>query len=237
MSLPYPAATTCFLPSFSHSTGVQNPLGEARFVSHRFDPSAASRARTFDSLRVSRTSTTSPSARMGETPVPKSAGVSAVGRSYFHSRLPAVSWANTPHDPKYDTTTVPSVATLDAAGLPSVLWYASTFLAGASARHSSLPSAVEYATVYSLPSSNAVRNSLSPATTGDEKPDGTGTFHFRFLSGPNSTGGFSPSPATPLPFGPRNCGHFGASAAHPAPAPAASAPPNTPTATRFMRNP
>src|SRR5580692_11446989 len=53
--------------------------------------------------------------------------------------------------------------------------------------------------------SNAVRTRLSPTTIGEENPLGTGTFHFTFLSGPNSTGGFCPS-ATPDPPGPRNCG-------------------------------
>src|SRR5262245_42034783 len=59
--------------------------------------------------------------------------------------------------------------------------------------------------VYSLPLSNAVRTRLSPATIGDENPPGTRTFHFTFLSGPNSTGGFWSS-ATADPPGPRNCG-------------------------------
>src|SRR5262245_30619672 len=48
--------------------------------------------------------------------------------------------------------------------------------------------------------------SLSPATMGEDPPFGAVTFHFTFLSGPNSTGGFCPS-ATPDPPGPRNCGH------------------------------
>src|SRR6516165_2544499 len=52
--------------------------------------------------------------------------------------------------------------------------------------------------------------SLSPATTGEDRPPGAGTFHLRFLVGPNSTGGFWPS-ATPDPPGPRNCGHAGPS--------------------------
>src|SRR5262245_25790534 len=41
---------------------------------------------------------------------------------------------------------------------------------------------------------------------GEESPLGAETFHFKFLSGPNSTGGFALS-ATPEPFGPRNRGH------------------------------
>src|SRR5262245_24884646 len=40
---------------------------------------------------------------------------------------------------------------------------------------------------------------------GEESPLGVETFHFKFLSGPNSTGGFAWS-ATPEPFGPRNRG-------------------------------
>src|SRR5277367_4695158 len=69
--------------------------------------------------------------------------------------------------------------------------------------------------VYSFPPSNAVMTSLSPATIGDEKPFGTTVFHFTFLSGQNSTGGFWPS-ATPDPFGPRNRGQAsGLSAAKP----------------------
>src|SRR4051812_14014115 len=77
---------------------------------------------------------------------------------------------------------------------------------------------------YSLPFSNAVSTRVSPAAIGEENPGGTLTFHFTFLSGPNSTGGFCPS-ATADPFGPRNCGHAsGASAPSPATA-------NTPTAT------
>jgi hypothetical protein len=66
--------------------------------------------------------------------------------------------------------------------------------------------------VYSLSFSKAVTTSLSPATIGDDSPDGAGTFHFTFFSGPTSTGGFCPS-ATPDPPGPRNCGHPGASPA------------------------
>src|SRR4051812_38006298 len=46
---------------------------------------------------------------------------------------------------------------------------------------------------------------------GDENPEGTFTFHFTFLSGPTSIGGFWPS-ATPDPPGPRNCGHGAGSA-------------------------
>src|SRR6476660_8345365 len=58
--------------------------------------------------------------------------------------------------------------------------------------------------------------SRSPATIGDDSPGGAGTFHLRFLSGPNSTGGFWSS-ATPDPLGPRNCGQAsGLSAASPA---------------------
>src|SRR5688500_14044202 len=45
----------------------------------------------------------------------------------------------------------------------------------------------------------------SPATIGDERPGGAGTFQRTFLSGPNSTGGFWSS-ATPDPLGPRNWG-------------------------------
>src|SRR6516164_9791404 len=56
--------------------------------------------------------------------------------------------------------------------------------------------------------------SLSPAVIGEDRPAGAGTFHLRFLVGPNSTGGFWPS-ATPDPFGPRNCGHAGPSPARP----------------------
>src|SRR5262245_59241245 len=40
---------------------------------------------------------------------------------------------------------------------------------------------------------------------GEDKPLGAEDFHFTFLSGPNSTGGFWPS-ATPEPSGPRNRG-------------------------------
>src|SRR5262249_55230219 len=61
---------------------------------------------------------------------------------------------------------------------------------------------------------------------GEDRPPGTDTFHFTFLSGPNSTGGFWSS-ATPEPPGPRNCGQGGASA----PSPAAV---NTPTATNAI---
>src|SRR5262245_4969573 len=65
--------------------------------------------------------------------------------------------------------------------------------------------------------------SLSPATTGEDSPGGAGTFHFTFLSGPISTGGFWSS-ATPEPLGPRNCGHAaGWSAARAAAANTASA--------------
>src|SRR5882724_6740732 len=104
---------------------------------------------------------------------------------------------------------LPSVAGVDAAGLPSALKYGSICFAGASARQASFPSARLYAMVYSFPASNAVIMRLSPATIGDERPEGADTFHLRFLSGPNSTGGFWPS-ATPDPFGPRNRGHTSA---------------------------
>src|SRR5438477_12377678 len=60
--------------------------------------------------------------------------------------------------------------------------------------------------VYSFPSANAVMMSLSPAAMGEDRPEGAGVFHFKFLSGPNSTGGFCPW-ATADPPGPRNCGH------------------------------
>src|SRR4051794_19737027 len=40
---------------------------------------------------------------------------------------------------------------------------------------------------------------------GEERPLGAATFHFRFFSGPNSSGGFCPS-ATPEPSGPRKRG-------------------------------
>src|SRR5262245_9026560 len=70
---------------------------------------------------------------------------------------------------------------------------------------------------------------LSPTTTGDDMPLGTATFHFTFLVGPISTGGFCPS-ATAEPPGPRNCGHAGS--------PASPTAANTPTAAnasnRFM---
>src|SRR6516164_826971 len=65
--------------------------------------------------------------------------------------------------------------------------------------------------------------SLSPAVIGEDRPAGAGTFHLRFLSGPNSTGGFWPS-ATPDPPGPRNCGHA-------EPSPARPAVPKSPSAT------
>src|SRR5687768_13804551 len=69
--------------------------------------------------------------------------------------------------------------------------------------------------------------SLSPTTIGEERPLGALTFHFTFLSGPSSTGGFWSS-ATPEPPGPRNCGQAsGFSPATPAPA-------NTPTATNAI---
>src|SRR5262245_65685914 len=118
----------------------------------------------------------------------------------------------------------PSVTGVDAAGLPSAFMYASICFAGASCRHASVPSPRLYATVQSLPPSNAVITTLSPATTGEDSPLGAGTFHFTFLSGPNSTGGFWSS-ATPEPPGPRNWGH--ASGLSP-PRPAAT---NTATAT------
>src|SRR6516165_8666107 len=57
--------------------------------------------------------------------------------------------------------------------------------------------------------------SLSPAVIGEDRPPGAGTFHLRFLVGPNSTGGFWLS-ATPDPPGPRNCGHADPSPARPA---------------------
>src|SRR5262245_12341667 len=50
---------------------------------------------------------------------------------------------------------------------------------------------------------------LSPTTTGDDAPGGTGTFHARFSVGLNLTGGFWSS-TTPDPAGPRNCGQSAA---------------------------
>src|SRR5712671_3934060 len=126
---------------------------------------------------------------------------------------------------------LPSVAGVDAAGLPSALKYGSICFAGASARQASFPSARLYAMVYNFPASNAVIMRLSPATIGDERPGGTDTFHLRFLSGPNSTGGFWSS-ATPDPFGPRNRGHTSdLSAASPA---AVNTPIDTNTINSFM---
>src|SRR6476660_1148260 len=76
--------------------------------------------------------------------------------------------------------------------------------------------------------------SLSPATMGEESPLGVDAFHFRFLSGPNSTGGFWPS-ATPDPSGPRNRGHTSCFSAHnPA---VANAPINTSGIKFFMLSP
>src|SRR5437867_8004614 len=46
---------------------------------------------------------------------------------------------------------------------------------------------------------------------GEERPAGTSAFQSRFVPGPNSTGGLSPS-ATPEEFGPRNWGHWGTAA-------------------------
>src|SRR5688572_4376576 len=103
---------------------------------------------------------TMPSVRIGETPLPKLPGTAAGGILNFQSSLPDRSWQTSPQEPKYDTIRCPSVAGVDAAGLPSVLWKGSIFGALASARHASLPSARLYAIVYSLPPSNAVMTSL-----------------------------------------------------------------------------
>ena len=73
-------------------------------------------------------------------PVPKSLLVLATGILASQICLPSRSYAIRPHEPKYATTTLPSVAGVLAAGLPSVLWYASIWSAGACFRHSSLPS-------------------------------------------------------------------------------------------------
>src|SRR5258705_7150345 len=75
-----------------------------------------------------------------------------------------------------------------------------------SRRHKSLPVFRSTASVISLSPSLAVRNTRSAVTTGDDRAKGTGVFQTRFLVELNSEGSAKPS-ATPVPFGPRNCGH------------------------------
>jgi hypothetical protein len=53
--------------------------------------------------------------------------------------------------------------------------------------------------------STPVRCTLSPATTGDEFPVGTGVFHSAFSSGPNETGRLVAS-ETPAALGPPELG-------------------------------
>src|SRR5262245_3737404 len=77
---------------------------------------------------------------------------------------------------------------------------------GTSRRHRSFPVLRSRAIVTSLSSSLAVRKIRSAVTTGDERANGTATFHARFFFAPNSVGKVEPS-ATPLPFGPRNLSH------------------------------
>ncbi len=55
--------------------------------------------------------------------------------------MAATGSSNLQSEPKYDTIRSPSVAGVDAAGLPSVLWKFSSCAAGAWARYASLPSA------------------------------------------------------------------------------------------------
>src|SRR3954470_23057691 len=119
-----------------------------------------------------------------------------------------------PHEPKYTTSRSPSVTGVLAAGVPSILRNASISLAGATFRQSSLPVSRLNTMVTSLSPSCAVRNNLFPAITGDDAPGGTSTFHFTFVSGPSLVGGFWAAAATPVPAGPRNCGHGAGSAAN-----------------------
>jgi hypothetical protein len=84
---------------------------------------------------------------------------------------------------------------------------ASIFSAPASRRHNSLPVARSRQSVHSFPPSNAVRKMRSRQMHGDDGPEGVVTCQSTFFSGPNSTGGFSPS-ALPAPSGPRKRGHF-----------------------------
>ena len=57
-----------------------------------------------------------------------------------------------------------------------------------------------------MSASVAVRNMRSAVTTGDDRANGTAVFQARFFVELNSAGSAKPS-ATPVPFGPRNCGH------------------------------
>src|SRR6185369_873978 len=75
-----------------------------------------------------------------------------------------------------------------------------------SRRHKSFPVLRSSASVISLSSSLAVRKTRSAVTTGDDRAKGTVAFQARFFVELNSAGSVEPS-ATPVPFGPRNCGH------------------------------
>src|SRR5580692_6648714 len=57
--------------------------------------------------------------------------------------------------------------------------------------------------------SKEVRKIRSPQTDGEECPTGSGVFHF---ADPNLEGGAASEVATPLEFGPRNCGQSAARA-------------------------
>src|SRR6185503_12185649 len=75
-----------------------------------------------------------------------------------------------------------------------------------SRRHKIFPVFRSRARVISLSPSLAVMNTRSAVTTGDDRAKGTATFQTRFFVELNSAGSAKPS-ATPVPFGPRNCGH------------------------------
>src|SRR5436309_1965809 len=89
-SLPLPTTT-------GDENAVERPV---RTVFQRSFPVAASTAKTDEPLVTSRTTATSPSARIGDVPLPKSNDVVAGGCSYVQSCLPAKSYATSPQEPK-----------------------------------------------------------------------------------------------------------------------------------------
>src|SRR5256885_295246 len=96
------------------------------------------------------------------------------------------------------------------AGLgPAALYSTTALLVSAGRRHTTRPSLRSKARVSIRPSLKAVKKTRSPATTGEEYPEGTATFQTKLLAGPNPIGGL-PVSETARPPGPRNCGQSSA---------------------------
>ena len=154
----------------------------------------------------SRTRTTMPSAMIGETPVPKFAGRDRrrhlVPPEFLAGQVVAdqPARAEVRHDPL-------AVGRRRGRGRAALGLVVRLDLLG---RRLGPPGLLAVgAVVGDRVELAAVEGREDELVAGDDRRrearSGPATFHFTFLSGPNSTGGFWPS-ATPEPFGPRNCG-------------------------------